>query len=58
MAVPAHDNRDFEFASRYKLPVVKVILSIEESDERASATPERIVEIMNVLPEGAPYALD
>jgi len=25
MAVPAHDERDFEFASKYKLPIKKVI---------------------------------
>ena len=25
MAVPAHDERDFEFAKKYKLPIVKVI---------------------------------
>jgi leucyl-tRNA synthetase len=25
MAVPAHDERDFEFAKRYKLPIVEVI---------------------------------
>ncbi|MFA6572923.1 MAG: leucine--tRNA ligase [Patescibacteria group bacterium] len=25
MAVPAHDERDFEFATKYKLPVIKVI---------------------------------
>ncbi len=25
MAVPAHDERDFEFAKRFKLPIVKVI---------------------------------
>jgi len=25
MAVPAHDKRDFEFASRYNLPIVRVI---------------------------------
>jgi len=25
MAVPAHDERDFEFAKKYKLPVIKVI---------------------------------
>jgi len=26
MAVPAHDERDFEFAKKFKLPIVKVIL--------------------------------
>jgi len=25
MAVPAHDERDFEFAKKYKLPIIKVI---------------------------------
>lgn len=25
MAVPAHDERDFEFASKYQLPIIKVI---------------------------------
>src|SRR4030095_10129335 len=25
MAVPAHDQRDFEFATKYKLPIVEVI---------------------------------
>ncbi len=27
MAVPAHDKRDFEFASKFKLPIKKVIMS-------------------------------
>ena len=31
MAVPAHDTRDFEFASKYKLPIKQVIKS--KSDE-------------------------
>ncbi len=30
MAVPAHDDRDFEFATKYKLPIVPVIASEEE----------------------------
>jgi leucyl-tRNA synthetase len=30
MAVPAHDQRDFEFATQYKLPIVTVIQPIEE----------------------------
>jgi leucyl-tRNA synthetase len=25
MAVPAHDERDFKFATKYKLPIIKVI---------------------------------
>ncbi len=28
MAVPAHDERDYEFAKKYKLPIMKVISSV------------------------------
>jgi leucyl-tRNA synthetase len=31
MAVPAHDDRDFEFATKFDLPIVEVILSPERS---------------------------
>ncbi|MGE0371207.1 MAG: leucine--tRNA ligase [Gammaproteobacteria bacterium] len=34
MAVPAHDERDFEFASRYGLPIKAVIVRREESGVR------------------------
>jgi len=37
MAVPAHDMRDFEFATKYKLPIVQVI-KVPELD--ATLTPE------------------
>lgn len=42
MAVPAHDERDFEFASKFNLPIRKVILQdgTSESDELQSAFTE------------------
>lgn len=30
MAVPAHDERDFEFASKFELPIVEVIVSSDD----------------------------
>jgi leucyl-tRNA synthetase len=36
MSVPAHDERDFEFATKYNLPIVEVIQPVEKTDgERA-----------------------
>ena len=32
MAVPAHDERDFEFAKKYDLPIISVILGDKETD--------------------------
>jgi leucyl-tRNA synthetase len=32
MAVPAHDERDFEFANKYALPIIQVIASSRDSD--------------------------
>ncbi len=34
MAVPAHDERDFEFAEKFGLPVVEVVSKPDDSDER------------------------
>jgi leucyl-tRNA synthetase len=38
MAVPAHDERDFEFAQKFGLPIVRVIAGPENSDAEV-ATP-------------------
>lgn len=42
MAVPAHDERDFEFATKFNLPIKKVILQegTKENDELKSAFTE------------------
>lgn len=42
MAVPAHDERDFEFAKKFNLPIKKVILQdgTNENDELTSAFTE------------------
>ena len=35
MSVPAHDERDYEFAQKYSLPIRHVIASVSHSQERA-----------------------
>ena len=36
MSVPGHDERDFEFATKYGLPIVEVILPAQKGDDSAS----------------------
>jgi leucyl-tRNA synthetase len=46
MAVPAHDERDFEFAKRYELPIVRVVQPAEgdvDAEEAFSAHTENEV---------------
>ena len=37
MAVPAHDQRDWDFATAYALPIVQVVQSPDDVDESAAA---------------------
>ncbi len=43
MAVPAHDQRDFEFAEKYNLPI-RVVIKPEDSDLDATTMTEAYVE--------------
>ncbi|WP_169753245.1 leucine--tRNA ligase [Campylobacter mucosalis] len=37
MAVPGHDQRDFEFASKFNLPILKVVKTNDEIEDRANS---------------------
>jgi leucyl-tRNA synthetase len=67
MGVPAHDERDFEFAQKYNLPIQKTIASPEEFaeytalDTKENANEqeeERIEELATVLQGNVPYTQD
>src|SRR3954463_4352349 len=39
MAVPGHDDRDFEFARRYGLPIIRVVTQSAQGSDRPTALP-------------------
>ena len=43
MAVPAHDERDYEFATQYKLPIIKVIAHEDSLENKAWDSAEQSV---------------
>ena len=53
MAVPAHDQRDFEFAKKYGLPIVPVIQP--EGDPLAAETMERAYEGPGTMTASGPF---
>jgi leucyl-tRNA synthetase len=44
MAVPAHDNRDFEFASKFKLPITCILKPSEKDCQEAGLRLQDVVE--------------
>ncbi len=55
MAVPAHDQRDFEFARRYDLPVRVVVLP-EGVDHLAAESLEEAFEGDGILTDSGPFS--
>ncbi|NOR21727.1 MAG: leucine--tRNA ligase [Candidatus Aminicenantes bacterium] len=53
MAVPAHDQRDFEFAKKYSLPIKVVIVSEGES---SPGEPEESFEDYGVVVNSGPFS--
>ncbi|MBF0710803.1 MULTISPECIES: leucine--tRNA ligase [unclassified Gemella] len=59
MAVPAHDERDFEFATKYKLPILPVIFPKELAEALAKQSDEDFInslseeELNKFMEEGA-----
>ncbi len=49
MAVPAHDERDFDFAKKFKLPIVEVIISSSEQIRKDHELHEAYTDTINGL---------
>jgi len=54
MAVPAHDQRDFEFAKKYSLPIKEVI--VPESKALVEEEEEKALEDYGVLVDSGPFS--
>jgi leucyl-tRNA synthetase len=52
MAVPAHDERDFAFAKKFKLPIVQVVSSPENSSKMTAAFTSEGVNINSDFLDG------
>jgi leucyl-tRNA synthetase len=55
MAVPAHDQRDYEFAEKYHLPVKVVVQPLHSTPLRADRMTEAYIEYGRLV-ESGPYA--
>ena len=53
MAVPAHDQRDFEFAQKYKIPFPVVIQPVEGASLRAEKMKEAFTDYGRLVNSGA-----
>ncbi len=56
MAVPGHDERDFEFAKKFDLPIVQVVSKDGSRYELAAAEPEEGVAVNSGEFDGLPTA--
>jgi leucyl-tRNA synthetase len=55
MAVPAHDQRDFEFADKYRLPIKVVVQPLKDAPLRADRMTEASTEYGRLVDSG-PYS--
>lgn len=56
MAVPAHDQRDFEFAKKFDLPIRTVVRPVEGTVQEDRAFEEEGVAVNSLLIDGMPTA--
>jgi leucyl-tRNA synthetase len=56
MAVPAHDERDFEFAKAYGIPVRTVIAPPDKVGERFDGDPAEVTTAPGVLVNSGPFS--